>query len=336
VARAESRIRLPADLRRQQIAGAARHVFATHGLAGAKTREIAQAANVTETILYRHFASKQEIFEAAVLQPVEQLATDLTRLTAAFSGIGPEERLERSIEVQGEIRRGVHEITPLLGLALFAQREAGGDFYRERLAPLFDLAADAISRAMAPRQQQIVEPRVLLLALVGGMAAAAPTTPLPIPTPPPAGVEIEQPCPPGQAIGSKGLCTLPCPPGKHLPPSELLCVPAAAPAPPASASLVPQPARAQPSKPRPVRPAVTTPKPPPAPAPPPAPLPTPAPERPPPAAPPAPPPAATPPPPAAPAGQQAAGEMTYCTEDGCETYPIRQRGRPSGWKPSTR
>jgi hypothetical protein len=69
--------------------------------------------------------------------------------------------------VQGEIRRVVQEITPLLGLALFAQREAGGDFYRERLAPLFDLAADAISRAMAPRQQQIVEPRVLLLALVG-------------------------------------------------------------------------------------------------------------------------------------------------------------------------
>ncbi|HET9772736.1 MAG TPA: TetR/AcrR family transcriptional regulator [Acidimicrobiia bacterium] len=167
MARAESRIRLPADLRRQQIAVAARHVFATHGLAGAKTREIAQAANVTETILYRHFASKLEIFEAAVLQPVEQLATDLSRLTAAFSGIGPEERLERSIEVQGEIRRVVQEITPLLGLALFAQREAGGEFYRERLAPLFDLAADAISRAMAPRQQQIVEPRVLLLALVG-------------------------------------------------------------------------------------------------------------------------------------------------------------------------
>lgn len=167
MARAESRIRLPADLRRQQIAVAARHVFATQGLAGAKTREIAEAANVTETILYRHFASKQEIFEAAVLQPVEQLAADLMRLTAAFSRTGPEERLERSIEVQGEIHRVVREITPLLGLALFAQREAGGEFYRERLAPLFDLAAEAISRAMAPRQQQIVEPRVLLLALVG-------------------------------------------------------------------------------------------------------------------------------------------------------------------------
>ena len=30
--------------------------------------------------------------------------------------------------------------------------------------------------------------------------------------PPPAGVEIEQPGPPGQTIGPGGLCTLPCPP----------------------------------------------------------------------------------------------------------------------------
>jgi AcrR family transcriptional regulator len=165
--RAETRIRLPVDLRRQQIAVAARHVFAIHGLAGAKTRQIAEAANVTETILYRHFASKQEIFEAAVLQPLEQLAADLMRLTAMFSRIGPEERLERSVEVQGEIRRVVAEITPLLGVALFAQREAGGEFYRTRLGPLFDVAAEAISHAMAPRQRQIVEPRVLLLALVG-------------------------------------------------------------------------------------------------------------------------------------------------------------------------
>ena len=167
VARVESRIRLPADLRRQQIAVAARHVFAIHGLAGAKTRQIAEAANVTETILYRHFASKQEIFEAAVLQPVEQLAADLMRLTGVFSRIPAEERFERSVEVQGEIRRVVQEITPLLGVALFSQREAGGAFYRERLAPLFDLAAEALSQAMAPRQRQIVEPRVLLLALVG-------------------------------------------------------------------------------------------------------------------------------------------------------------------------
>ena len=167
MARVENRTRLPAELRRKQIALAARHVFAVQGLAGAKTRQIAEAAEVTETILYRHFASKEEIFEAAILEPVEQLATDLMRLTAEFSRIDAQRRLEMSQQVHDEIRKVVQEITPLLGVALFSSRAAGREFYRRRLVPLFDLAADAISQAMAPKQQAVVEPRVLLLAIVG-------------------------------------------------------------------------------------------------------------------------------------------------------------------------
>ena len=162
-----NRTRLPADLRRKQIAVAARHVFAVRGLAGAKTRQIAEAADVTETILYRHFASKEEIFEAAILEPVEQLATDLMRLMAEFSRIDPKARLEMSQKVHDEIRKVVQEITPLLGVALFSSQEGGGAFYRERMVPLLDLAADALSQAMAPRQQKVVAPRTLLLAIVG-------------------------------------------------------------------------------------------------------------------------------------------------------------------------
>ena len=162
-----NRTRLPADLRRKQIAVAARHVFAVSGLAGAKTRQIAEAADVTETILYRHFSSKEEIFGAAILEPVEQLATDLMRLTAEFSRIDPKRRLELSQQVHDEIRRVVQEITPLLGVALFSSRDTGRRFYGDRLVPLFDLAADAIGHAMAPKQQKVMEPRVMLLVLVG-------------------------------------------------------------------------------------------------------------------------------------------------------------------------
>lgn len=167
MARSENRTRLPADLRRKQIAVAARHVFAVSGLAGAKTRQIAEAADVTETILYRHFSSKEEIFEAAILEPVEQLAADLMRLTTQFSRIDPQRRLELSQQVHDEIRRVVEEITPLLGVALFSSRDTGRKFYRERLEPLFALAAEAVGKAMAPRQQKVMEPRVMLLVLVG-------------------------------------------------------------------------------------------------------------------------------------------------------------------------
>jgi AcrR family transcriptional regulator len=157
----------PGELRREQIAAAARDVFAVRGLAGARTREIAKAANVTETVLYRHFSSKEEIFEAAVLEPVERMAKDLMRLTAGFDRADAGERLELSEHVHEEIEAVVDQITPLLGIALFSGGAAGREFYRSRLAPLLDLSSDAIRQAMSPRQQRVMEPRTLLLTIVG-------------------------------------------------------------------------------------------------------------------------------------------------------------------------
>jgi AcrR family transcriptional regulator len=165
--RAESAAPQPSDLRRDQIAEAARHVFAVRGLAGARTREIAKAANVTETVLYRHFSSKEEVFEAAVLEPVERLANDLMQLTAGFGKADPGKRLELSEHVHAEIKAVVEQITPLLGIALFSGGTAGREFYRTRLAPLLDVTVDAIRQAMSPRQQRVMEPRTLLLTIVG-------------------------------------------------------------------------------------------------------------------------------------------------------------------------
>jgi AcrR family transcriptional regulator len=47
-------------------------VFAANGLAGARTSTIADAAGVAESMIYRHFASKQELFDVAVVQPLAQ------------------------------------------------------------------------------------------------------------------------------------------------------------------------------------------------------------------------------------------------------------------------
>ena len=159
--------RLPAHLRREQIAIAARLVFAENGLAGAKTRQIADAAKVTETVLYRHFDSKQAIFEAAVLQPLERLTTDLLRLTAEFAALDPHKRLERTREVHHQVFAVLKEITPLLGVALFSGQTDSAAFYRTRLRPVIDLAADAMRQAMSPRQQQVMEPRTMFLVLAG-------------------------------------------------------------------------------------------------------------------------------------------------------------------------
>ena len=67
--RARTVQRLPAAERREALLVAALRVFAGGSYSGATTAEIAREAGVSEPILYRHFASKRELY-LAVLEHV--------------------------------------------------------------------------------------------------------------------------------------------------------------------------------------------------------------------------------------------------------------------------
>lgn len=58
--------RLKAPQRREQILAVATKLFAQHGYEGTTTAAIAEAAGVTEPILYRHFSGKADLFIAIV------------------------------------------------------------------------------------------------------------------------------------------------------------------------------------------------------------------------------------------------------------------------------
>jgi AcrR family transcriptional regulator len=55
---------------------AAREVFALRGFRGARTKEIADKAGVSEALLYRHFGSKAGLFEEAILEPVNSFVRE--------------------------------------------------------------------------------------------------------------------------------------------------------------------------------------------------------------------------------------------------------------------
>jgi AcrR family transcriptional regulator len=58
--------RLPAAQRREQLLDRAAELFAQHGYARATTAELAKSAGITEPIIYRHFASKRDLFIALI------------------------------------------------------------------------------------------------------------------------------------------------------------------------------------------------------------------------------------------------------------------------------
>lgn len=68
-----------------RIREAAAGLFAEKGYAGATTREIAQRAAVSETLLFRHFGNKAALFDQVVCAPFEKLIRDFTRQRDALA-----------------------------------------------------------------------------------------------------------------------------------------------------------------------------------------------------------------------------------------------------------
>lgn len=132
----EKRHYLPADERRQRILESTREVFARTGLQGARTRDLARAAGINQATLFAHFASKEELFAAAVMQPLEALfegirdryrvyeAAESTHDLLSLLQTGMQKQLENMVEIY-----------PLLVHAL-SDQEMGKKFYVEQILPL--------------------------------------------------------------------------------------------------------------------------------------------------------------------------------------------------------
>lgn len=139
------RARLTAAERRLEIIAAAQSVFAANGLAGARTSTIADAAGIAESMLYRHFTSKQELFEVAVVEPVAAFVEDAVRDAGQLldrEGSGSGSFYESFLETMAQV-------LPLLGVALFSDAVEGRRFYNDKIVPLFDQYQHKMAVALA-------------------------------------------------------------------------------------------------------------------------------------------------------------------------------------------
>jgi AcrR family transcriptional regulator len=157
------RKRLTAEERRESILVAGRAVFLEQGLNGARTRTIAERAGITEAVLYRHFESKEEIFEAAVLTPLRAMLEDLLERSRALLA-GEEARPRLVMRLESLWLERLAEIVPLLGPALFDDQTLGRKCYQEIVAPFLDgLQRAAVGSGFLPAD----EARGLVRAIFG-------------------------------------------------------------------------------------------------------------------------------------------------------------------------
>jgi AcrR family transcriptional regulator len=134
---------------RALLIGAARELFGAQGYDATTTRQIASRAGVSEPLLFNHYGSKRNLFDAAVMEPFADL---IEQYKAAWRS----ERAESSSEslVHDFVSRlfGLARTNRPLLLSLALNRAAGS---RTEGADLLDELAGSLQslRELAPRMK---------------------------------------------------------------------------------------------------------------------------------------------------------------------------------------
>jgi TetR/AcrR family transcriptional regulator len=162
-------VRMPGEDRRRQLLQVAIDSFARNGFSGTKTKDIAAAAGVSEAILFRHFASKEDLYHAIL---DEQEATMGGNRWLVEMNELAERRDDRGLfrYVARQIVRSFREDTAFHRLLLYASLE--GHLLAELFHERFGLpTGDFLTRYIALRQQEGVfrecDPGAALMFVMG-------------------------------------------------------------------------------------------------------------------------------------------------------------------------
>lgn len=133
--------RLPAAERRSALVDAGLRAFSEGSYAGATTAQIAREAGVSEPILYRHFASKRELYFACLDEAWHRIRE---RIEESVEELGPEEGWR---SIGPATMREVKVLLPTLWMQ--AITEAGEDpeirsHVREHMREVHDFFADVL------------------------------------------------------------------------------------------------------------------------------------------------------------------------------------------------
>jgi AcrR family transcriptional regulator len=142
--------RLPSTERRAAILEAAIQLFADRGFRGVTTRELAQAVGVSEPILYQHFPSKKDLYDAIIESSMD---AGYFEALEGLARVAKDEDDQQFFRHVAESMVRWHEQRPdLIRLKLFSALEGHGlgDQFNEKASkPFIDLIVGYIERRIA-------------------------------------------------------------------------------------------------------------------------------------------------------------------------------------------
>lgn len=162
-----ARRRLPPHERRQQIIAAAREVFIEYGVAGTRVKDVADHAGITEPLLYRYFHSKNELYNEAILSPLDTFIDTLAQSTHVLAQGGGVDRMAVLERFHCMFLEHVLPIAPLAGPLLFSDSADGVTFYAEVLLPRMRQLVEGVIQEISGWGPETIDLDIASKALLG-------------------------------------------------------------------------------------------------------------------------------------------------------------------------
>ncbi len=160
------------DERRNQILRVAIRLFSSEGFSGTTTKKIAEAAGVSEAMVFRHFATKRELYSAILdHKACEGGNPDPREWAGDAIAANDDEQFFYQIIINA---LNHHEKDPEFMRLLFHSALEGHElaemFVEQNIVPIYEFMSAYLSRRQAEGAiRSDIEPRVIIRAFVGMM-----------------------------------------------------------------------------------------------------------------------------------------------------------------------
>ncbi|MGH6689088.1 MAG: TetR/AcrR family transcriptional regulator, partial [Vicinamibacterales bacterium] len=160
--------RMSGHERRQHLIDSALRLFATHGFRGTTTKAIAQAAGVSEGIIFRHFPTKEALYRAILDHKTREQGVDrtLNRLRRSIAANDDEAVVFQVAVKTLESYRRDPDFKRLMLLAALEGHDLARVSQHTRGLPLFDLLRDYVARRQKAGAFRAGDPGLLVFGLL--------------------------------------------------------------------------------------------------------------------------------------------------------------------------
>ena len=162
-----AQVRYSAADRREQILEAATQLFARQGFQGTTTKQISEQTGVTEALIFRHFASKDELYWAVIERKIKA-APPGEHMRERLSAGGSDLEVLSGVATQILERRAKDQtLSRLLLYSALENHRLSHRFFRTYVAECYEVLAEYIRGRIAEGQFRPVDPLLAARGFLG-------------------------------------------------------------------------------------------------------------------------------------------------------------------------